>query len=268
MKFDFILSWITQALIIIAIVSGFPLVFFYYPNEAFESVQRITNVIPYGLFIRKLHYFSSELALVFVSLHTIYELILSKKPKEKYNFIFASFAFFLILLLLYTGYVLKADQAGKAAALVGENILRDSHILKYISNLVIDEKLFYWKFFLWHILFLPLFLIILTHLHAKKVLPQATFLSIALGLALIVTCFLKLPQDIPFSIPAHHLKGPWFFQGIENMLKLNYPVDLSIILGLFPFLVLPFYTYLKKEKHLHFLLVIWLIFYAYISLAF
>ncbi len=268
MKFDFFLSWITQALIIIAIVSGFPLIFFYYPNEAFESVQRITNVIPYGLFIRKLHYFSSELALVFVFFHTVYELLLFKKPKERYNFVFASSAFFLILLLLYTGYVLKADQAGRAAALVGENILKDSHILKYISNLLIDERLFYWRFFIWHILFLPLILVIFIHMHAKKIMPHITFISIALGMALIVVYILKLPQDIPFSIPTNHLKGPWFFQGIENMLKLNYPVDLSIVLGLFPFLVLPLYPYLKKEKYLHFILIIWLIFYTYISLAF
>jgi len=268
MKFDFILSWITQALIIIAIVSGFPLVFFYYPNKAFESVQIITNVIPYGLFIRKLHYFSSELALFFVFFHTVYELILSKKPREKHNFIFASFAFLFILLLLYTGYVLKADQAGRAAALVGENILRDSHLLKHIANLVIDEKLFYWRFFLWHILFLPLLLVILIHFHAKKILPTTTFISIALGFVFVVVSIFKLPKDIPLSIPSHHLKGPWFFQGIENMLKLNFPVDLSITLGFLPFLILALYPYLKREKLLNIILITWLILYAYISIAF
>ncbi len=268
MKLDFVLSWVTQALIIIAIVSGFPLIFFYYPNNAFESIQRITNVIPYGLFFRKLHYFSSELALILIFFHTVYELTISKKPKERYNFIFASVAFFLILLLLYTGYVLKADQAGRAAALVGENILRDSHLLKYISNLVIDEKLFYWRFFLWHIIFLPLLLVIFIYVHAKKIVPHITFLSIALGATLIVLYILNLPQDIPFSTLTHHLKGPWFFQGIENILKLNYPVDLSIILGLFPFLILPFYPYIKKDKRVHILLLTWLVFYTYITIAF
>jgi len=268
MKFDFILSWITQALIIIAIVSGFPLVFFYYPNKAFESVQIITNVIPYGVFIRKLHYFSSELSLIFIFLHTVYELILSKKPKEKYNFMFASSAFFLILLLLYTGYVLKADQAGKAAALVGKNILMDSHILRYLSNLIIDEKYFYWKFFLWHVLFLPLLLIIFVQMHARKLLPHIYFLTISLGISFMVLYALKLPQDIPLYLPAHHLKGPWFFQGIENMLKLNYPVDLSIILGFLPLLILSFYPYIRKRRILDSLLIIWLVFYSYLTIAF
>ena len=242
--------------------------FFYYPNEAFESVQRITNVIPYGLFIRKLHYFSSELALVFVFFHTTYELMLSKKPKEKYNFIFASLAFFLILLLLYTGYVLKADQSGRAAALVGENILRNSHLLKHILNFIVDRKLFYWRFFLWHILFLPLFLVIFIHLHAKKIVPRLTFISITSGLVLMVVYFLKLPEDVPFSVSISHLKGPWFFQGVENMLKLNYSVDLSIFLGLLPFFIFPTYSYIKKGKAAHIFFIIWLIFYIYISLTF
>ncbi len=267
MKLDYFLSWVTQSLLVVAFVSGLPLVFFYYPNNAFDSVQKISNIIPYGLFIRKLHYFSSEAAVIFLFLHTVYELILSKRPKERINFLYASLAFMSVLLLLYTGYVLKADQSGRAAALVGENILKDSYILHYFSSFVIDKDFFYWRFFLWHILFLPMLLFYLVFLHIKKIMPNISFIVIGLGLSIIVLYLIQIPSDIPFSYTVYHLKGPWFFQGIENMLKLNFPVDLSLFLGIFPFFVLSVYLYIYNQKKiLHILLIIWIIYYTFITL--
>ncbi len=270
MKLDYFISWVTQSLLFVAFLSGLPLVFFYYTDHAYESVQKITSVVSYGYFFRKLHYFSSEAAVFFLIFHAVYELFLQKIPKEKKSYIFASFASLFVLLLLYTGYVLKADQSGKAAALVGENILKDSVLLKHFLSFIIDKTYFYWRFFLWHVIFLPLLMFWFVYEHIeKKIYPNISFFVLGVGISVVLSYLIKLPPDIPYNVVVRQLEGPWFFQGIENMLKLNFPVDLSIFIGLFPFLVLSVYLYLERYgKILKLLLLIWLAYYAFVSLNF
>ena len=267
MKIDYIVSWICQALFIVALVSGIPLVFAYHPQHAFESVQKITYIIPFGLFFRKLHYFSSELLLIFVIFHVIVELFLSyNKPKAKTDYLFGGLAFVVIIFLMFSGYVLKADQNGQSAALVAQNMMKDSMILKYFVLFLGDSSVFYWKFFLWHVIFLPSLFFLFIFYHAKKVLPKIEFVSIALSVSVISILFFGMPEDIPFNLASKHLTGPWFFEGVENMLKMNVNVDVAILLGFFPFVALMFYNKLRS-KTINILLVLWVIFYVAISLV-
>ncbi|WP_022671262.1 cytochrome b N-terminal domain-containing protein [Hippea alviniae] len=270
MKIDYVISWICQALFIVALLSGIPLVFAYYPQHAFESVQKITYLTPFGLFFRKLHYFSSELLLFFIVFHVIIELFLSYKSKRKTesDYLFGSLAFIAVILLMFSGYVLKADQNGQSAALVAQNIMKDSVILKYFSSFLSDSSVFYWKFFLWHVIFLPFFFFLFVFYHAKRVLPRIEFVSIALSLSVIFMLFFKMPKDIPFNLTSKHLTGPWFFEGVENMLKMNVNVDIAVFLGFFPSIALMFYKNESKFKTvINILLILWVIFYVAISLV-
>ncbi len=269
MKIDYFISWICQALFIVALVSGIPLVFAYHPQHAFESVQKITYIIPFGLFFRKLHYFSSELLLIFVIFHVIVELFFSyNKPKAKPDYLFGGLAFVVIVFLMFSGYVLKADQNGQSAALVAQNMIGDNVFLKYLNIFLVDSFSFYWKYFLWHIFFLPFLFFLVIFYHAKKVLPKVGFVSIALAISIISMLFLKMPKDIPFNLTPKHLTGPWFFEGVENMLKMNVNVDVAILLGFFPFVALMFYKNETRFKTvINTLLILWVVFYVTISLV-
>jgi ubiquinol-cytochrome c reductase cytochrome b subunit len=267
-RLDRFISWTIQALFITATISGIPLIFAYHPNNAFDSVQKITYSIPFGFFIRKIHYFSSEIMLILIVIHIIQKMYNKEPILKKKIWIFGSLSFLAIIILIFTGYVLKADQAGKSAALVAENMLKNSYILNYMQNFIVDKNVLYWKFLLWHAIFIPAIASYLVYLHTKKITVNAKFIVIAIGLAIVTSYILPFPKDIGINITkVKNLTGPWFFKGVENMLKLNFPVDISILAGILPFIVLCFFSYANKKTLIKSLLFLWIIFYVSVSLV-
>ncbi|WP_025209217.1 cytochrome b N-terminal domain-containing protein [Hippea sp. KM1] len=269
MKIDYFIAWLAQGFLIIALVSGIPIAFEYYPAKAFDSLQRITHILPYGGFLRSLHYFSSQLLLLFIVLHVVVELYMyPKKSCRDVDFSFGAIAAVVVVFLLFSGYVLKADQNGQSAALVSQNMLADSRIFKWAVVFFKDGAVFYWRFFLWHAIILPLFLVYPLFLHSKRITARMEFVVVSLALSLLAVFVFKMPYDVPFGMAVGHLSGPWFFEGVENMLKLNVDVDLAMFAGFFPFVVLFLYKRLCRFRFwLNLLLFIWMVAYAAISLV-
>ena len=236
--FTLFISKITMALFILSLISGIIVVFDYHPFDAFNSIQKLNYIIPFGAFIRQIHYFSSELFTIFLIIHIIIEL--SKKE------IFISFsswsysvlATLILFILMFTGFVLKADQESNAAALVAFSLIKDTPILDKFLPLFQDNISFYWKFFIWHIVFLPLILIFGVYKHVNSIKVNIRYFTISIAITLLIMLFISIPSDIPLDIEVSHLKGPWFFWGAENLLQIGFtPLVINIILCL-PFIFL------------------------------
>src|SRR5690554_239828 len=83
------------------------------PDEAYQSVQFITNEWVLGRLLRGLHYWSASMMLLVLIAHLFRHLLLGgyKAPREGLWTI-GVFLFFFILAMSFSGYVLRWDERG------------------------------------------------------------------------------------------------------------------------------------------------------------
>jgi len=265
-KTIFITSWLTQAFFVLAILSGIPLLFFYHTQKAYDSVQIITYLIPNGNFIRKFHYFSSEALLIFALIHTTQQLFRKQIRISHSSWNYAVAALIFTILLLFGGFVLKADLAGHSAGIIAIGMIHHLGAFSFLSRFIESSRhYFYWKFFLWHAILLPALLIAAVHLHIKRIDAPSEFVAIAAGITVISIFLLSFPADIAPYLNYTHIKGPWFFNGIEELLNISFPVYAILIQMIIPFLLLILYWRVKHKTVISALFFLWLIYYAAIS---
>lgn len=259
----FIISWISVALFDISMLSGLIVAFVYKPSIAYESVQKLTYLIPYGNVFRELHYFSSEAFLVFVCLHVALELAKLSIKIDLTSWNYSVISLIVLLMLMFTGYVLKADLSGLSAGQVALSLMKQTPFVDTFLPLLEDNTLFIWKFYIWHILFLPLILTYAIYKHIT--LLQTKYFIVGLGITILLMMVYVMPKDIAFDVDAQNVDGPWFFLGAENLLVKGISpliVDLVII---FPFCLLFAFYFVKDKRPINYLLVLWLGAYAYFT---
>lgn len=237
----YMISWISVALFNISIISGLIVAFVYKPSLAYESVQKLTYLIPYGDIFRSLHYFSSEAFLMMTLLHIAVELRKREITLSATSWNYSLLALGALFFIMFTGYVLKADLSGLSAGEVSLSLLKQTPGLSFFLPLFEDTSMFTWKFYLWHILFLPLVLSYALFLHVKTF--KTKYWSIALGLSVLCMMVFSMPKDIAPDSIGLHVSGPWFFRGAENLLMLGvYPIVVDLVM-LIPFALLLGYFY-------------------------
>ncbi|MEA1915664.1 MAG: cytochrome b N-terminal domain-containing protein [Campylobacterota bacterium] len=260
------IAWLTQAFFAVSMISGIIIVFAYYPSNAYDSVQKLNYIIPFGAFFRQLHYFSSEVFLVILLIHIGIELYKKEIKISATSWNYSILAAFVVVILMFTGFVLKADQSANAAAQVAFALIKETPLLDNFLVLFQDKEVFYWKFFIWHIVFLPLILAFGVYKHVKKISVDVRYFTIALAFTMLLSLFVSMPLDIALDLDVDHVLGPWFFWGAENLLQLSWS-SLSVNLLLcIPFLLLYIFPKVKNTKTVIFLLILWMLFYAYFSI--
>ncbi len=259
-------SYLTFALFFVSMLSGLVIVFAYHPSLAFQSVQKINYLLPYGSFFRKLHYFSSEIFTIFLLLHIGLELAKNRVSISGSSWNYSVLGFGLVIVLMFSGFVLKADLSANGAAQVAFNLIKDTPFLKSILALIQDHTIFYYKFFIWHILFLPLILVYAIFRHIDPLYVKIEYLSIALGVSILSIMLFTMPRDIITGEKAQNLTSPWFFKGAENLLLKSWSPLLVNLVLIIPFVLLVIYYYTKQKNIIKTLLALWLITYILISI--
>lgn len=258
-------SYLLLGLFFVSLSSGAIILFAYHPSDAFVSVQKINYIIPFGSFFRKLHYFSSEIFAFFLLFHIGFELSKKKIKISPSSWNYSIVGFVSIFILMFTGFVLKADLSASAAAEVTFNLIKETPVLNHILNLIQDKRVFYHKFFIWHILFLPSILIYAIYRHIKSLQVGSEYISTALGLTLLSVFFISMPRDIVPTEGIKDLASPWFFYGAENLLKMAYSPSFINLILLVPVFLLVLYYYMKNKTPVKISLLLWLVAYVYIS---
>ncbi len=260
------IAWLTQALFAVSMISGIVMIFAYYPNNAYDSVQKITYIIPFGGFFRELHYFSSEAFTIILLIHIVLEFYKKNIKISNISWNYSVLAVFTVFILMFTGFVLKADQSANAAAQVAFSLISDTPILDNFLSLFKDTEVFYWKFFVWHIVFLPLILVYAIYKHVKKIGVDIRYFTVALGITLFLPLIISMPLDIALETKVEHIKGPWFFWGAENLLQLGLSTIAVNIILIIPFIFLLLIYNNFKKNIFKILLLIWILIYAYFSI--
>ena len=261
------ISWLALALFVVSLFSGLVLLFGYHPSSAYESVQKLTYLIPYGAFFRQLHYFSSELFMGVLIGHIVLELMKQSISMRMTAWIYGIVGALVVVLLVFSGFVLKADQSANAAAQVAFTLMGDTPLLSVLQPLIQDTLSFYHKFFIWHIVLLPLLLGYGIYRHIKLLLPKLPYAVIATGMSVLALLLIPMPADIIPNEAVEHLQGPWFFWGAENLLQMGLDAWIVTLMMTAPFVLLLLIILSARSRILKLTLLLWLLAYTLVSLA-
>ncbi len=233
--------WGGQSLIslYISLVSGIILALQYDAGEAFYSTATIELVVPYGTFWRGLHYYSSQFFFLLLLGHVL--AVLWKKedlmPRKQWVRLCSSLP--AALLLLFTGYVLRGDATGEAAGAIAENICLAIPVIgEWINDLFFDiQDSGLRKVYMHHLIGLVALgaYALWPHLKRYPALWRNHILLI-LG-TIIISVFLATPAE-PDRIGLLHIAGPWFFLGLQELLRYLPTFIAGVLLPLLPLLLL------------------------------
>lgn len=155
------------------VVTGIWLTLFYIPTpeEAFNSIEIIMRDIPYGWLLRYLHSTGASIFFILIYAHIFRSLLYGsyKKPRELV-WLLGVCLYIILLLEAFLGYLLPWGQTSYWASQIGTSLL-DSipkigpTLTLWVrgNNVVSGETLH--RFFTFHVIAIPLFLIFLIRLH-------------------------------------------------------------------------------------------------------
>jgi ubiquinol-cytochrome c reductase cytochrome b subunit len=209
--------------LILCLGSGIILTFYYRPvGNVFQNVEEITTLVPYGWFFRQLHYGAGQLFVILMLIHTMDHFLNRRyRTYSPGQWSLLIFSLCLCFFTLFTGFILKGDKEGFFAGQIFTNILKTVPFIgERLANLfIVPGESFFFLPYLYHCFFLPLLIIYLIRAHIREWLPDQKFLFLS-TIGLVLYALLVAPQvDIPPEAPLDLVKGPWFFLGIQTLLK-------------------------------------------------
>ena len=274
---------------LILLVTGLLEMYYYVPTsaQAAISVQTITNLVPFGGLIRNLHFWSAQFLVVVMSIHLLrVTLTGAYAAPRKFNHVLGVALLAFILLLDFTGYVLRWDEGIHWALVVGANMLKTVPFIgEGLYRFVIggsepgDSTLI--RFYAWHIFGLMLGAVILMVWHTFRVrrdggiaIPPPTerkeneritrfdllrreVLAMTIAAVILILFSLLIPAPIKqpitsFNIMSGDSRAPWFFLWIQYLLKFGDPFVMGILIPIFVVLVLGSLPYIlpnaKREE--------------------
>jgi len=254
-------------LMLILGVTGIMEMFYYAPNpqEAALSVQTITYLVPFGGFIRNLHYWSAQLLLIVSAIHLLRVVFTAAySHPRRFNYLLGLGLFVLVILLDFTGYILRWDVDICWPLVTGTNLLKTIPFLgNFLFRIAVGGgevcSTALLRFYTWHIVGLTLPVIVLVIWHAFRVRrdggiavppPQLRTNNErisrndlvrreVLAMFIVTIALILLSSFAPAPIaPAmtgnpvvtEETRAPWFFLWVQQMLKWGDPFIFGVLI--------------------------------------
>ncbi len=224
--------------LVICLVSGIVLVFQYQPaGNVFQNMEEITTLIPFGWLFRKVHYASGQLFVILMLLHTIDHFL--RKRYKNYSvktWVLLVIPLGLCFFELFTGFILKGDKEGIFAGQIFMNILKGIPLIgPPVSRLlIVPGNDFFLLPYLYHCFFLPVLILYLIRQHIRPWFQDRKTFFAGILFFMVYALLMPQPMDIPPEAAVKDIASPWFFLGIQTLLKTLNPVLAGIVLpGIF-----------------------------------
>ena len=253
------LGMLTFIIFIILGITGALLMLWYEPilDRAWDSVENINNVIPYGFHIRNIHYHASN-AMVMVALLHMYYQYFSGRYKIRNEILWVTGIILGVLTILeaFTGYDIifseRAELAISIAASLTNSIpilgpqMRDAFFGAGFHDFVL-------RFYAFHVFFLPIAMLGLMVVHFPRFLVFDVPMVMALTGAIMLTggvfpvdMGLKFDPNVPPGITVPE----WYLTGLYAFLRTQYDKFVTGVawpgLFIFALLIIPFIDRYKK----------------------
>jgi ubiquinol-cytochrome c reductase cytochrome b subunit len=224
------------AALYVSVLSGVVLAWQYDLSEPYYSSGTLELVTPFGSFWRSSHFYSSQAFFLLLGLHFLAVLVkraLVAKGEEEVatpllggeNWGRLYLVLPVALLLLFTGYVLRGDATGEAAGLIGENITRSLPLVGHYLNALLFNvsqsgmRVVYAN----HLITLMVAGGALGWVHLRRYRIRLSDFGGLVVLLLGFSLLLPAPFE-PFRVGAFHIAGPWFFIGVQELLRYIQPL--------------------------------------------
>lgn len=109
----------------VQVMTGILLAFFYKPTlaEAYPSVLRIMQEVPFGAFVRGMHAWTANIMILMAIIHMIKVFwINAYRPPREFTWVSGVFLFFVTVFFGFSGYLLPMNQLSYWATTVGTEI--------------------------------------------------------------------------------------------------------------------------------------------------
>ena len=263
----FRLGFLASLLFLIEIVTGIFLMFYYTPSPdvAYGDMLNILGNVPFGKTMRDIHRLAAELMVIVVVLHLARTFVTGsyKKPRQ-FTWVTGVILLLITLFLSFSGYLLPWDQLAFWAVTIGTSMAEAAPppVVGETANLLLRGApdigaggLL--RFYLLHVIFLPLAGLLFLSVHyykvirhghslppdmedvgkdtARRVRPEdrVQFLPdiltnellwsglVILAVIVAVMTFFQAPLEShadPTNTPLHS-KAPWYFYWLQGLLK-------------------------------------------------
>jgi len=250
----------------ISVLSGVVVALQYDPATPLYSISTIDMLVPFGAYFRSLHFYSSQFFFLFCICHVI-GIFSQSQNYSRNQWILLIATLPVTLLILFTGYILRGDSTGFSAGMIAESILLDMPYIGQSMNKLLfsisDNGMK--RIYVNHIVGFGLLWGWLAWGHVKKYkvsLDRHILLSIGIFL---FSLFIAAPFE-PDHLGVTHISGPWFFIGLQELLRYLPPMLAGIV---FPLTLLVALALLQKNtsgfRCILFFIIGWFLFYVLLT---
>ncbi len=199
-------------------------------SEPFYSTAALDLLIPYGKYFRSLHFYSSQFFFFFAVIHYICAFDKTDSYSHSRRILLV-LTLPVILMLLFTGYVLRDDSTGASAGMIAEHILLALPVVGRILN----EMLFsitdhgMQRVYLHHVISFDILLLMLAWDHLRRYPVKLSSYIMLSAVVLSFSIFIDAPLD-PEELGRFYITGPWFFLGLQELLRYLSPVTAGVLI--------------------------------------
>ena len=245
---------------LILLITGLLEMYYYIPtsDQAAISIQTLTTLIPFGDLVRSLHYWSAQFLVIVITVHLLRVVLTGAyAPPRRFNYLLGLGLLVLILLLDFTGYVLRWDEGIRWVLVVGTNLLKTipwigEGLYRFVIGGSEPNASTVTRFFGWHVFGLTLMAGVLIIWHAFRVrrdggiaAPPSTqgqkklritrfelvrrellAMLVAGAVLLVFSLVIGAPIEQPLTSTGNLTSdsgAPWFFLWIQQLLRLGDP---------------------------------------------
>ncbi|MDO8569118.1 MAG: cytochrome b N-terminal domain-containing protein [Dehalococcoidales bacterium] len=146
------------------------------PDHAWDSVQYISNVVPFGSFIRSLHHWSAYAMILLIGLHALRVFFMAayRYPREL-NWVIGVFLLLEVSFMSFTGYLLPWDQKAYWATTVASHIAGETPVIgSFVETVLIGGTqigaVTLTRFFTLHVVIIPALIVLFISAHIMLVI--------------------------------------------------------------------------------------------------
>lgn len=213
----------------ISLLSGIVVGIHYSPAEPFYSTSALDILVPYGSFFRSLHFYSSQFFFLFAVMHYLAVFADSQSMATK-PYVYLILCLPCMLMLLFTGYVLRGDATGYSAGMIAEHILEAipligpalNNMLFSISTHGMD------RVYLHHVISFDLLFLFLAWEHLRRYRVELANHLLFMSVLLLFSLLIAAPID-PDQLGLLYITGPWFFLGLQELLRYLSPFIAGVL---------------------------------------
>lgn len=225
--------------LLLSIGSGIVVALQYDPAAPFYSTGAIELVVPYGSFWRALHYYSSQAFFLLLLAHVAVVLWKNEEQFRRGPWIRLCATVPCGLLLLFTGYVLRGDATGEAAGAIAEHICLSVPLVgEPLNDLLFDlSDSGLRKVYAHHVIGLVALGFMAAWPHLRRYTARWRSHLMLVLVTVLAAVAVPAPME-PNRFGLLFIAGPWFFLGLQELLRFLPPFVAGVLIPLLPLLLL------------------------------